>query len=329
MQRPMPRMGNGPVRRPGGASTPMRDRPQPQRMPGRGPAQRPLRRALRPHDGRTAVFVAGSETLHKFVTTRLSTRSDIWIAQALSARNYAPGTAFRMKPDVTIVDVDPIWNPAGLPLARDLAKACPEACPEAHLIMIAPEGYPQGPRIATAAVEPGWSAILRRKGDNGERLLQAIVAGLGGKAGSTRIWAGLSAQRKTGMKHRVQAAVANGPKVWKAMGWKSASRMPPQRPVRRPMKRSKSSRGAPAAAWGNSGSQVVSRNKSTQPPPASHLKLRRSRLQSAPSWTAVVHKAVSSIRHNIPYEAASDRRSDSRQRGERGVFPFARRCSTA
>jgi hypothetical protein len=124
------------------------------------------------------VFVAGSEALHKFVTSRLSTRSDIWIAQALSARNYAQGTAFRMKPDVTIVDVDPIWNPAGLPLARDLA----EACPEAHLIMIAPEGYPQGPRIATAAVEPGWSAILRRMSDNGERLLQAIVAGLGGES---------------------------------------------------------------------------------------------------------------------------------------------------
>lgn len=176
MQRPMRRMGNGPARRPGGARPPMRGGPQ--RMPGRGPAQRPLRRALRPHDGRTAVFVAGSETLHKFVTSRLSTRSDIWIAQALSARNYAQGTAFRMKPDVTIVDVDPIWNPAGLPLARDLA----EACPEAHLIMIAPEGYPQGPRIATAAVEPGWSAILRRKSDNGERLLQAIVAGLGGES---------------------------------------------------------------------------------------------------------------------------------------------------
>lgn len=176
MQRPMRRMGNGPARRPGGARPPMRGGPQ--RMPGRGPAQWPLRRAFRPHDGRTAVFVAGSETLHKFVTSRLSTRSDIWIAQALSARNYAQGTAFCMKPDVTIVDVDPIWNPAGLPLARDLA----EACPEAHLIMIAPEGYPQGPRIATAAVEPGWSAILRRKSDNGERLLQAIVAGLGGES---------------------------------------------------------------------------------------------------------------------------------------------------
>ena len=34
--------------------------------------------------------------------------------------------------------------------------------------------------IAAAAVEPGWSTVLRRKADNGERILQAIVAGLGG-----------------------------------------------------------------------------------------------------------------------------------------------------
>ena len=34
--------------------------------------------------------------------------------------------------------------------------------------------------IASAAVEPGWSVVLRRKADNGERLMQAIVAGLGG-----------------------------------------------------------------------------------------------------------------------------------------------------
>ncbi len=156
----------------------------PQRMAGRGPArrpgqpqvQRPLRRALRPHDGRTAVFVAGSETLHKFIVSRLAERNDIWIAQALSARNFAQGTVFRMKPDVTIVDLDPIWNPAGLPLAR----AVSEAYPDAHVILMAPDGYPQGPMVATAAVEPGWSAVLRRKADNGERLMQALVAGLGG-----------------------------------------------------------------------------------------------------------------------------------------------------
>jgi hypothetical protein len=81
-----------------------------------------------------------------------------------------------MKPDVTIVDLDPIWNPAGLPLARSVS----EACPDAHVILMAPDGYPQGPMVATAAVEPGWSAILRRKADNGERLMQALVAGLGG-----------------------------------------------------------------------------------------------------------------------------------------------------
>jgi hypothetical protein len=33
--------------------------------------------------------------------------------------------------------------------------------------------------IAAAAVEPGWSTVLRRKADNGERILQAIMAGLG------------------------------------------------------------------------------------------------------------------------------------------------------
>jgi hypothetical protein len=138
--------------------------------------QQPVRRALRPHDGRTAIFVAGSPTLHKFIVSRLAERTDIWIAQPLSARTYAQGTVFRMKPDVTIVDVDPIWNPAGLPLAR----AVTEACPEAHVIVVAPPGYPQSAMIAAAAVEPGWSTVLRRKADNGERILQVIVAGLGG-----------------------------------------------------------------------------------------------------------------------------------------------------
>lgn len=178
MQRPMGRPGTGPARRPGPQG---RGRPPQRRMPDRGPGrrpqqQRPVRRALRPHDGRTAIFVAGSPTLHKFVASRLSKRTDIWIAQPLSARNYAQGTVFRMKPDVTIVDVDPIWNPAGLPLAR----AVTEACPEAHVIVVTPEGYPQGPMIAAAAEEPGWSAVQRRKADDGKRLLQAIVAGLGG-----------------------------------------------------------------------------------------------------------------------------------------------------
>ncbi len=195
MQRPVRRTGNGPTRGPGGMRQPGRGGPQQrmpgrggpqqrmpgrggpqQRMPGRGPAQKPMRRALRPHDGRTAVFVAGSPTLHKFVASRLAQRTDIWIAKPLSARNYAQGTVYRMKPDITIVDVDPIWNPTGLPLA----KAVTEACPKAHVIVVAPDGYPQGPMIASAAVEPGWSVVLRRKADNGERLMQAIVAGLGG-----------------------------------------------------------------------------------------------------------------------------------------------------
>ena len=186
MQRPMRRPGQGPARRPAGPGGQSGPRPQgrgrpPQRMPGRGPARRPapqqpVRRALRPHDGRTAIFVAGSPKLHKFVVSRLAERTDMWIAQALSQRNYAQGTVFRMKPDVTIVDIDPIWNPTGLPLA----KAVTEACPETHVIIMAPAGYPQSPMIAAAAEEPGWSTVLRRKADNGERLLQAIVAGLGG-----------------------------------------------------------------------------------------------------------------------------------------------------
>lgn len=122
------------------------------------------------------MFVAGYETLHKFIVSRLAERTDIWIAQALSARNFAKGTVYRMKPDVKIVDLDPIWNPAGLPLARSVS----EACPDAHVILVAPDGYPQGPMLATAAIEPGWSVIIRRKADNGERLMQALVAGLGG-----------------------------------------------------------------------------------------------------------------------------------------------------
>ncbi len=203
MQRPVRRTGNAPPGRPGPGSPPGRPaaRPNgqrgPQRMPtrGQGPGgqqrrpqqrpqqQQPVRRALRPHDGRTAVFVAGSPTLHKFIASRLAERTDIWIAQPLSARTYAQGTVFRMKPDVTIVDVDPIWNPAGLPLAR----AVTEACPEAHVIIVAPPGYPQSAMIAAAAVEPGWSTVLRRKADNGERILQVIVAGLGGETGSTQI----------------------------------------------------------------------------------------------------------------------------------------------
>lgn len=48
------------------------------------------------------------------------------------------------------------------------------------MILVAPDGYPQGPMVATAAIEPGWSVIIRRKADNGKRLMQALVAGLGG-----------------------------------------------------------------------------------------------------------------------------------------------------
>jgi hypothetical protein len=123
MQRPVRRTGNAPARRPGAGRPPGGEngRPNgqrgPQRMPGRGQPgrpqqQQPVRRALRPHDDRTAVFVAGSPTLHKFIASRLAERTDIWIAQPQSARTYAQGTVFRMKPGVTIVGVDPIWNPA-------------------------------------------------------------------------------------------------------------------------------------------------------------------------------------------------------------------------
>lgn len=122
------------------------------------------------------MFVAGSALLHKFIASRLADRTDIWIAKPLSSRNYAQGTVFRMKPDVTVVDLDPIWNPTGLPLAI----AVSEACPAAHVILFAPEGYAQGPMAANASRDAGWSAILRRKGDAGERLTKAIVAGLSG-----------------------------------------------------------------------------------------------------------------------------------------------------
>jgi hypothetical protein len=98
------------------------------------------------------VFVAGYETLHKFIVSRLAERTDIWIAQALSAPNFAKGTVYRMKPDVTIVDLDPIWNPAGLPLARSVS----EACPDAHVILVAPDGYPQGPMVATVNSHWPW-----------------------------------------------------------------------------------------------------------------------------------------------------------------------------
>lgn len=161
MQRAVRGPGRVPVRRPTG------------RRPARRPAQQ---RALRPFDGRTAVFVAGSPTLHQFIASRLSSRTDIWVAKPLSSRDRAKGTVFRMKPDVTLVDLDPIWNPAGLPLAR----AVTEACPAAHVILIAPEGYAQGQSISTAAQESGWSVIIRRKGGTDEQLVKAIVAGLSG-----------------------------------------------------------------------------------------------------------------------------------------------------
>lgn len=175
MQRAVQGPGRGSVRRPAGSRR--IGRGVPRRAPGRAPGRRPAQqRALRPFDGRTAVFVAGSPSLHRFIASRLSGRDDIWIAKPLSARDYAKGTVFRMKPDVTIVDLDPIWNPTGLPLAR----AVSEACPAAHVVLVAPEGYVQGPMIATASQKSGWSAVLRRKGDTGERLTKAIVAGLGG-----------------------------------------------------------------------------------------------------------------------------------------------------
>lgn len=81
-----------------------------------------------------------------------------------------------MKPDVTIVDLDPVWNPVGLPLARAVA----EACPAAHVVLIAPEGYSQGQMISTASQDAGWSVVLRRRNDTGENLMTAIVAGLSG-----------------------------------------------------------------------------------------------------------------------------------------------------
>ncbi|MDA1258247.1 MAG: hypothetical protein O3C10_10485 [Chloroflexi bacterium] len=121
------------------------------------------------------MFVAGSDTLHRFVASRLSGRAEIWVANVLSARDHARGTVFRMKPDVTVVDLDPVWNPSGLPLARGVT----EACPSAHVILVAPDGYMHGELISTAARESGWSALIRRKGDTGERLMKAIVAGLG------------------------------------------------------------------------------------------------------------------------------------------------------
>ena len=161
MQRAVRGRGRVPVRRPAG------------RRPARRPAQQ---RALRPFDGRTAVFVAGSPTLHHFIASRLSSRADIWVAKLLSSRDRAKGTVFRMKPDVTVVDLDPIWNPAGLPLAR----AVTEACPTAHVILIAPEGYAQGQSISTAAQDSGWSVIIRRKSGTDEQLMKAIVAGLSG-----------------------------------------------------------------------------------------------------------------------------------------------------
>lgn len=176
MQRAVRRTGRVPVRRP--AVKRPGGRGVSRRAPGRVPAGRPAQqRALRPFDGRTAVFVAGSPTLHRFIATRLSGRADIWVAKPLSSRDHAKGTVFRMKPDVTIVDLDPIWNPAGLPLAR----AVSEACTTAHVILIVPEGLERAQTISAESESSGWSAVVRRKGDNGERLIEAIAAGINGE----------------------------------------------------------------------------------------------------------------------------------------------------